>query len=48
MTRDICYKLKIPKTGCIHSEFLPALQGFGTKMSTSDPVSAIFLTDTAK
>lgn len=26
--------------------FFPGLQGFGTKMSTSEPNSAIFLTDT--
>ncbi|CAD8135028.1 unnamed protein product [Paramecium octaurelia] len=48
MTRDVCYKLKVPKTGCIHSQFLPGLHGFGTKMGTTDPTSAIFLTDTAK
>lgn len=48
MTRDVCYKLKVPKTGCIHSQFLPGLHGFGTKMGTTDPTSAIFLTDTPK
>lgn len=34
------------KPCCIHSKFLPGLKGFGTKMSSSDPESAIFLTDT--
>lgn len=48
MTRDVQYKLKVPKTSCIHSKFFPALQGFNTKMSSSNPNSAIFLTDTAK
>lgn len=28
--------------------FFPALQGFGTKMSGSDPTSGIFMTDTPK
>ena len=46
MTRDVQYKLKVPKTSCIHSKFFPALQG--AKMSSSIPNSAIFLTDTAK
>lgn len=39
-------KIKYPKPGCIHSKFFPGLQGFGTKMSSSDPNSSIFLTDT--
>jgi tryptophanyl-tRNA synthetase len=48
MTRDVCGRLKVPKTACIHSKFFPALQGFDTKMSSSDLNSAIFLTDTPK
>lgn len=46
MTRDVMAKIKFPKPGCIHSKFFPGLQGFGTKMSSSDPNSSIFLTDT--
>ncbi|EGR30745.1 tryptophanyl-tRNA synthetase, putative [Ichthyophthirius multifiliis] len=48
MTRDVQYKLKVPKCCCIHSKFFPALQGFQTKMGSSNPNSAIFLTDTPK
>ena len=45
MARDIAFKLKIPKPVSIYSKFFPALQGFNSKMSSSDPNSAIFLTD---
>ncbi|KAL4491409.1 hypothetical protein ABPG72_008065 [Tetrahymena utriculariae] len=48
MTRDVQYKLKVPKTACIHSKFFPSLLGFGQKMGSTVPNSAIFLTDTAK
>ena len=41
-------KLKGPKPALIHSKFLTALQGAGGKMSSSNPNSAIFMTDTAK
>ncbi|KRX08829.1 hypothetical protein PPERSA_08933 [Pseudocohnilembus persalinus] len=41
-----CLVPQVPKTACIHNKFFPALQGFNSKMSTSDPNSAIFLTDT--
>ena len=30
----------------MHSKFFPGLRRFGSKMSSSDPNSAIFLTDT--
>ena len=46
MTRDVALKLKFPKPVCIHSKFFPALQGFKSKMSSSDQNSAIFLNDT--
>lgn len=36
MARDVCTKEKLPKPACIHSKFIPSLQGFGTKMSSSD------------
>jgi tryptophanyl-tRNA synthetase len=47
MTRDVAERMKRKKPCCIHSKFLPGLHGYGTKMSSSDPNSAIFLTDTA-
>ncbi len=46
MTRDVAERMKMKKPSCIHSKFLPGLQGFGTKMSSTDPNSVIFLTDT--
>jgi len=46
MTRDVAPRLGFLKPSLIHSVFFPALQGLGTKMSASDPNSAIFLTDT--
>ena len=46
MTRDVAERMKMKKPCCIHSKFLPGLMGFGTKMSSSDPNSVIFLTDT--
>ena len=45
--RDIAEKMRYEKPSLIHSRFLPALQGEGTKMSASVDSSAIFLTDTA-
>ena len=47
MTRDIAHRMKYMKPSCIHSKFIPALQGANGKMSASDPKSAIFLTDTS-
>mmetsp|Transcript_7070 Transcript_7070/g.10446 ORF Transcript_7070/g.10446 Transcript_7070/m.10446 type:complete len:405 (+) Transcript_7070:643-1857(+) len=54
MTRDIAHKLT-PKShplggkpALIHSKFFPPLQGATGKMSSSDPNSAVFLTDSAK
>jgi tryptophanyl-tRNA synthetase len=44
--RDIAEKLAYEKPSLLHSRFLPALQGEGTKMSASVDSSAIFLTDT--
>lgn len=46
LTRDICPRLKEPKPALLHSQFFPALQGKNSKMSSSDELSAIFLTDT--
>jgi len=47
MTRDVAQKLKYQKPASIYSTFFPALQGLKSKMSSSDPNSAIFVTDTA-
>lgn len=48
MTRDVAPRLGYHKPALIHSTFFPALQGAKTKMSSSDPNSSIFLTDTPK
>ncbi|XP_066551038.1 tryptophan--tRNA ligase, cytoplasmic [Amia ocellicauda] len=48
MTRDVAPRIGYPKPALLHSTFFPALQGAQTKMSSSDPNSSIFLTDTAK
>ncbi|KAL4740619.1 hypothetical protein BDV11DRAFT_204119 [Aspergillus similis] len=50
LLRDNAHKMRFPspKPALIHSKFLTALQGAGGKMSSSDPNSAIFMTDTAK
>lgn len=48
MTRDIAYKLKYEKPACIHSKFFPSILGAHEKMSSSNPNSTIFLTDTKK
>eukprot|EP01121_Diplochlamys_sp_Union-15-3_P014615 TRINITY_DN467_c0_g1_i2.p1 TRINITY_DN467_c0_g1~~TRINITY_DN467_c0_g1_i2.p1 ORF type:complete len:434 (+),score=70.36 TRINITY_DN467_c0_g1_i2:87-1388(+) len=45
MTRDVAPRLKCNKPALIHSKFIPALQGVTKKMSSSDPLSSIFLTD---
>ncbi|KAK4646465.1 tryptophan--tRNA ligase [Podospora bellae-mahoneyi] len=50
-TRDVAARLtyqgvRFAKPSLIHSLFLPALQGPGTKMSASIDSSAIFMTDT--
>jgi len=47
LTRDVAPKLGAPKPALVHSTFLPALQGSQTKMSASEEMSAIFLTDSA-
>lgn len=44
--RDILPKLGFYKPAAIHNMFLPGLKGPGSKMSASDPESAIFTTDT--
>jgi tryptophanyl-tRNA synthetase len=46
LTRDVAPRLGYPKPSLIHSKFFPGLQGPKTKMSASEPLTAIFLTDT--
>ena len=48
LLRDNCHRMARPgpKPALIHSRFLTALQGVGGKMSSSNPNSAIFMSDT--
>lgn len=50
LLRDNAHRMRYPspKPALIHSKFLTALQGAGGKMSSSNPNSAIFVTDTPK
>lgn len=50
LLRENAHKMKnpSPKPALIHSKFLTALQGAGGKMSSSEPNSAIFMSDTKK
>ncbi|RYP22451.1 hypothetical protein DL765_001663 [Monosporascus sp. GIB2] len=50
LVRDNAHRMRnpSPKPALIHSKFLTALQGAGGKMSSSNPNSAIFMTDTPK
>ncbi|KAI0490572.1 tryptophanyl-tRNA synthetase [Xylaria cf. heliscus] len=48
LTRDCATRLKYAKPSLIHSRFLDALQGPGSKMSASIDSSAIFMKDTPK
>jgi tryptophanyl-tRNA synthetase len=47
LSRDVAHKLKLHKPGDILSKFLPGLSG-KSKMSASDPNSAIYTTDSMK
>ncbi|KAI9889240.1 MAG: hypothetical protein M1814_005689 [Vezdaea aestivalis] len=46
MARDVASKLNVVKPSLLHSIFLPALQGAGSKMSASDASTSITLADT--
>ncbi|KAM3254952.1 hypothetical protein ACQJBY_048403 [Aegilops geniculata] len=48
MTRDVAPRIGYQKPALIESRFFPALQGENTKMSASDPNSAIYVTDSTK
>jgi tryptophanyl-tRNA synthetase len=45
MTRDVAARLHFAKPSLIHSRFLDALQGPGSKMSASIETSAVFMKD---
>ncbi|KAL6897987.1 hypothetical protein ACP4OV_006583 [Aristida adscensionis] len=45
MSRDVAPRLSYHKPSLIESRFFPALQGENTKMSASNPNSAIYVTD---
>eukprot|EP00475_Leptophrys_vorax_P029375 TRINITY_DN4308_c0_g1_i1.p1 TRINITY_DN4308_c0_g1~~TRINITY_DN4308_c0_g1_i1.p1 ORF type:complete len:400 (-),score=129.55 TRINITY_DN4308_c0_g1_i1:62-1261(-) len=48
MTRDVAEKLGYLKPALIHAKFVPGLKGPKSKMSASDPSSAIFVSDSPK
>ncbi|KNC55218.1 T2-TrpRS [Thecamonas trahens ATCC 50062] len=48
LTRDVAPKLGYLKPSLIYTRFFPGLQGAGSKMGSSSPMSAIFLTDSKK
>lgn len=48
LTRDVAPRLGLLKPALLHSKFFPALQGQNTKMSASNALTSIFLTDTDK
>jgi tryptophanyl-tRNA synthetase len=42
----VCPRIGYMKPAVLHAKFFPALQGLNTKMSASEEISAIFLSDT--
>ncbi|KAL8443788.1 hypothetical protein Emag_005812 [Eimeria magna] len=46
MTRDVAVRMGLPKPALIHSRFIPALQGYKTKMSGSMQSTSIYVSDT--
>lgn len=45
LTRDVARPMGLPKPAIIHSKFLPSLTSIGGKMSASEAVSAIYMSD---
>ncbi|KAL8428373.1 hypothetical protein ACSSS7_007273 [Eimeria intestinalis] len=45
MTRDVAVRMGLPKPALIHSRFIPALQGYKTKMSGSMQSTSIYVSD---
>jgi len=48
VTRDIAPRMGVMKPSSIYTKMMSGLQGPGTKMSSSKPETAIFLTDTVE
>ncbi|GIQ85697.1 tryptophan-tRNA ligase, partial [Kipferlia bialata] len=48
LARDVADRLKMPKPTELIGQFIPALQGAGSKMSASKGASALYLKDTPK
>lgn len=48
LARDVAHCLKQYKPALIHTSFIPGLKDIKSKMSSSDPTSAIFLSNTDK
>ena len=48
MTRDVAPRLGYQKPAVLHAKFFPALQGLNTKMSSSEEITAIFMSYTAE
>ena len=48
ITRDVAPRLKLHKPAVIHSKFFPGLSGLKEKMSASQAMNTIYLTDSAK
>jgi len=46
LTRDVAPKLGYRKPAIVHSNFVPSLHGAQSKMSSSEPTSCIYLSDT--
>lgn len=46
LARDVSHNLKCHKPSLLHTSFIPGLRDINNKMSSSDPNSAIFLSDT--
>ncbi|KAH0573864.1 Tryptophanyl-tRNA synthetase [Spironucleus salmonicida] len=47
VARDIAPRLGLQKPATIYNSFIPALQGVNSKMSASDPQSAVYMDDSA-
>ena len=48
LARDVAKQIKCHKPALLHTTFVPALTDIDSKMSSSNPLSAIFLSDTNK
>jgi len=48
LTRDVAPRMGLLKPALVHGKFVPSLLGMQEKMGSSDPNSAVFLTDSAQ